>query len=218
MTLGDGFLPLAPSPVVMSSEFFVVVALGDSLTRGYRRRDPDALDPRVPYPAQLEMLLKARLRSRTAFVVNAGINGDSTDGMITRFARDVAGEVPDVVVVLGGINDLGYGRSPEQVMANLSRLYEMSIGIKAKPVACTLTPTHRTSTAMKRLNELISEHAAEKRILFADLYAALADAEGNLLKVYSDDGAHLTMEGYRRVAETLFVTMTPLLPRAKPDQ
>ncbi len=202
----------------MSSEFFVVVALGDSLTFGYRMRDPDALDPRVPYPAQLEMLLRAKLKSRTVFVANAGINGDSTDGMITRFERDVSREAPDVVVVWGGINDLGYTRTPEQAMANLSRLYEMSIGIKAKPIACTLTPTRHTSAAMKRLNELIRAHAAEKDILFVDLYAALADAEGNLLKEYSDDGAHLTMEGYHRVAETLLVAMTPLLSVAKSDQ
>jgi lysophospholipase L1-like esterase len=201
----------------MGDGFFVVVALGDSLTTGYRTLDPYAIDPRVPYPAQLEALLRERLGGRAqAFVVNAGVNGDNTDGMLWRFGRAVAPERPDAVVVWGGINDLGAAREPEQVMANLARLYALCVEIGAKPVACTLTPTRRTSPNMRRLNELIRAHAHEKGVTLADLFPALSDEEGNLRGEYSDDGAHLTPTGYGRVAEAVLEALNPLIAEMEP--
>jgi len=193
----------------MGDGFFVVVALGDSLTFGYRLRDPYAMDPRVPYPAQLEALLREKTKDEQVFVLNAGVNGDSTDGMIWRFGRVVAPEKPDVVVVWGGINDLGAARLPDAVMGNLVRLNGMCGEIGAKPVACTLTPTRRTSRGMLLLNDMIRAHASESGVALADLFPALADSECNLRQEYSDDGAHLTPAGYRRVAEVILDKVEP---------
>jgi lysophospholipase L1-like esterase len=187
----------------MGDGFFVVVALGDSLTFGYRMRDPFAMDPRVPYPAQLEALLRAKRMDKQPFVLNAGVNGDSTCGMLWRFSRVVTPEKPDVVVVWGGINDIGATISPEAVMSNLVKLYAKCSGIGATPMACTLAPTRRTSHGIQLLNEKIRAHATKNGIAFADLYHALADGEGNLREEYSDDGTHLTQMGYRKVAEAI---------------
>jgi lysophospholipase L1-like esterase len=201
----------------MGDGFFVVVALGDSLTAGYRVLDPYAIDPRVPYPAQLEALLRERLGGRAqSFVVNAGLNGDSTDGMLWRFGNAVAPEQPDAVVVGGGINDLGAARDPEAVMANLLKLYARCEEIGAKPVACTLTPTRRTSPNTITLNDLIRAHASEKDMALADLFPALADGDGNLRAEYSDDGVHLTPAGYRKVAETVLKALKPLITEMEP--
>jgi lysophospholipase L1-like esterase len=201
----------------MGDGFFVVVALGDSLTAGYRMRDPYAIDPRAPYPAQLETLLREKFRGKKqAFVVNAGVNGESTEGMLWRFSLAVIAEKPDAVIVWGGINDLGAARNPEQVMGNLAKLYESYREIGAMPVACTLTPTRRTSPNMRRLNDMISAHASEKGLILADLFPGLADTEGNLRQEYSDDGAHLTQAGYRRVAEIILHALTPLIAEREP--
>ncbi len=199
----------------MRDGFLVVVALGDSLTAGYRASDPYSIDRRVPYPYQLEELIRQRVALRgsgvQAFVVNAGINGDSTEGMLERFDRSVEAEKPDAVVVWGGINDLGAGRGAEGAMVNLARLYSRCTAIRATPVACTLTPTRRTSAGMLRLNAMIRAHASEKVLILADLYTALADEGGNLRVEYSDDGAHLTPAGYRRVAEETLSALDPLV-------
>jgi lysophospholipase L1-like esterase len=198
-------------------DFFVAVALGDSLTFGYRMRDPFATDPRVPYPAQLEAMLRERLQGRReSSIINAGINGDTTDNMLWRFKRAAATEKPDAVIVWGGINDLGAARAPWQVMENLAKLYEECRGVGSTPIACTLTPTRRTSPKMTSLNDLIRAHTVEKGILLADLYPALADAEGNLKQEYSDDGAHLTPQGNHRVAETILPTIAPLTEKVDP--
>jgi lysophospholipase L1-like esterase len=182
------------------------VALGDSLTFGYRIRDPYAVDPRVPYPAQLEALLRGKNKQRQVFVINMGVNGDTTDGMIARFERMVTSEKPDVVIVLGGINDLVAARLPEQVIANLMKLYAMCEGIGAKSVACTVTPTRNTSPKIRRLNDLIRVHASEKGLILA------ACARGNLKQKYSDDGAHLTIDGYHKIAEVVFKAIEKMKP------
>ncbi len=200
---------------------FVVVALGDSLTAGYRFRDPYAMDPRVPYPAQLETMMRSTLtksgRGTLAFVVNAGVNGDSTDGMLKRFERDVSVERPDIVVIWGGVNDLGAGRKPEYVIGNLLKIYEMTRASGVEPVACTLTPMRRTSNAMRELNELIRANCATTGTRLADLFPQLADADGNLKPEYSDDGAHLTALGYGLVAKIVYDAIRPILDARGPD-
>lgn len=209
LAASGGILQPAPIRICMGDIFFVVVALGDSLTFGYRMRDPYAMDPMVPYPAQLEALLREKTKEKQAFVLNAGVNSDSTDGMIWRFGRAVAPEKPDAVVVWGGINDLGAARPPDAVMDNLIKLYGMCKEIGAMPLACTLTPTRRTSRVMMLINDMIRAHASEKGIILADLFRALADGDGNLRQEYSDDGAHLTQTGYRRVAEVILDKIEP---------
>jgi lysophospholipase L1-like esterase len=201
----------------MGDGFFVVVALGDSLTFGYRMRDPYAIDTRVPYPAQLETLLREKIKGRKqAVVINAGVNGDSTDGMLWRFGQAVARERPDVVVVWGGINDLGAAQSSERVMEKLTKIYTICGEIGAIPVVCTLTPTRRTSPNMRRLNEMIRTQASENGMILADLFVALSNGEGNLRHEYSDDGAHLTQAGYRRVAEIILDALTPIIEKMEP--
>ena len=203
----------------MADGFLIVVALGDSLTAGYRTLDPYAIDPRVPYPAQLETLIRGRLKGQTqAFVINAGVNGDDTDGMLWRFRQTVATEKPEIVVIWGGINDLGAAKDPEQVMENLTKLYALCGEIGATPVACTLTPTRLTSPNIRRLNELIRAHASEKDLVLVDLFSGLVDMEGNLRQEYSDDGVHLTQAGYGRVAEIVLGSLVPLIERWSSDQ
>ncbi len=199
----------------MGNDFLIVVALGDSLTSGYRASDPYSLDRRVPYPSQLEVLIRQRVTLKGSgiqtFVVNAGINGDSTDGMVARFDRSVAAEKPDAVIVWGGINDLFSGRRPEHVAANLAKLYARCREIRAAPVACTVSPTAIPSPDIPRLTALIKEICENDRIPLADVYTALVDAEGALRSEYSDDGAHLNPPGYGVVARTVFATIEPIL-------
>jgi acyl-CoA thioesterase-1 len=203
----------------MADDVLVVVALGDSLTAGYRTVDPYALDPRVPYPAQLMTLINGRLKGHTqAFVINAGINGDDTNGMLWRFRQTVATEKPEIVVIWGGINDLGAAKEPEQVMENLTKLYYLCRETGATPVACTLTPTRLTSTKIRRLNELIRAYASEKGLVLVDLFSGLVDVEGNLRQGYSDDGVHLTQAGYGRIAEIVLGAIVPLIERWSSDQ
>ena len=83
-----------------------VVCLGDSLTYGYG----------VPRKDCWASLTAARTGHT---LVNRGVNGDTTGGMLARFGRDVLEERPQRVLLMGGANDIIYGGSDAPARLNL---------------------------------------------------------------------------------------------------
>ena len=193
-------------------EFLVFVALADSLTVGFQSPSPIAPNGgETPYTQWLEKMVREKLRgigrNVNAFIVNAGINGDSTDGMNWRFGQDVAAEKPNFVIVWAGLNDLFAGKSPSDVFESIVELYERCHDIGASPIGCTLTPVEepdQVNEAIVALNGLIKGHCLEEGIPLVDLYGATTDASGRLRRELSNDGAHLNTEGYRLVAEIIY--------------
>ena len=100
-----------------------VVALGASNTYGMGVARSEA------YPAQLQALLRAR--GLNVQVINAGINGDTTAGMLARLDQAVPRGTSVVVFQPGG-NDLRQ-RSPDQSSAIESRLSAMGIKVVFLP-------------------------------------------------------------------------------------
>lgn len=188
------------------------MCLGDSLTVGYQSPSPYGGYAETPYTDMLEPMARVRLRELglkgyEAFFVNKGINGDSTDGMLGRFRTSVEAERPDYVINWAGINDLYAGREPVHVMENLTRLYERALEAGAVPIACTLTPTeadNSMNSRIRELNALMTEHCDGKGIRVVDLFSSLAGPDGRLNPPYSDDGVHLSPQGYAAVARTVF--------------
>src|SRR5215213_5551442 len=87
-----------------------IVALGDSNTAGF------GVGPQQAFPAHLEALLRAT--GHDAQVVNAGVSGDTTSGMLSRLDA-AAPPGTQAVIVQGGYNDLQRGSSPAAIMANV---------------------------------------------------------------------------------------------------
>ena len=85
-----------------SAEAATVVALGASNTYG------KGVERDQAYPAQLEAMLRAR--GLSVNVVNAGINGDTTGGMLARLDR-VVPKGTSVVILQPGGNDRRKGRT-----------------------------------------------------------------------------------------------------------
>lgn len=88
-----GFFALAAAGTVQAA---TVVALGASNTYG------KGVARNQAYPAQLEALLRAR--GLNVHVVNAGINGDTTGGMLARLDQAVP-KGTSVVILQPGGND-----------------------------------------------------------------------------------------------------------------
>jgi lysophospholipase L1-like esterase len=85
-----------------------IVALGDSLTVGETEFELPYPRQATSYPKYLELLANKHLRSLQSDVrvnvLNRGINGDLTSGMLERFSEDVVNEKADYVIKLGGAN------------------------------------------------------------------------------------------------------------------
>src|ERR1700761_2900648 len=91
-----GLLAIAGLLFVGAAQAATVVALGASNTFG------KGVSRGQAYPAQLEALLRAK--GLNVRVINAGINGDTTGGMLARLDR-VVPKGTSVVILQPGGND-----------------------------------------------------------------------------------------------------------------
>lgn len=100
-----------------------LVCIGDSLTNGFR----------INRKYVWTYLLGENLDIK---VVNAGINGDSTNGMLSRFHLDVISQMPNSVIIMGGVNDLLAGVSIEQIVSNILTMVHQSNHNGIEPYVC----------------------------------------------------------------------------------
>jgi acyl-CoA thioesterase I len=102
--------PLAAGPAL--ADFITIVALGASNTYG------KGVARNQSYPAQLEAMLRAK--GLNVRVINAGINGDTTGGMLRRLNSAVPPGTRVVILQPGG-NDARKGVG-DQVEGNLAAI------------------------------------------------------------------------------------------------
>jgi lysophospholipase L1-like esterase len=196
------------------TEKLVVVAFGDSLTTGYISPTQDDEWPSpVPYTRFLTRKAEALLRSEKSDlrveVLNRGVVGELTEEMARRFDRDVVWLGPDVVVVLGGSNDLGWEMEPGAIAENLTAMYDQALAQGIRPVACTVPSVLGFDGGIEprlRLNAAIKRISADRAIACVDLFSATADADGRLRGEYSNDGLHLSPAGYEAMADAIFAS------------
>jgi acyl-CoA thioesterase-1 len=105
--------------VPASADAATIVALGASNTYG------KGVARNQAYPAQLEAILRAK--GAGIHVVNAGINGDTTEGMLRRLDHAVPNGTSAVILQPGG-NDRRKG-SPDRTSEIQSRLSARGIPV-----------------------------------------------------------------------------------------
>jgi lysophospholipase L1-like esterase len=104
-----------------------ILCFGDSLTAGYTMWGTE----HYPYADILHVHLKRLLPSTNIVIDVAGLSGDQVvpprgnfiNRMESRIKKAAGAAVPyDWVIVLGGTNDLGWSREPEDIYHALSKL------------------------------------------------------------------------------------------------
>jgi acyl-CoA thioesterase I len=106
-------LALLASCFAAHAETLKIVAVGASNTTGFGVGSQNA------YPAQLEILL--RKKGINATVINAGVNGDVTSGMLSRIDSAVPAGTNIVILQPGG-NDLRFFGTKERRAANVAAM------------------------------------------------------------------------------------------------
>ena len=205
-----------------------IVCFGDSLTAGFQSPTPaNPTGTETPYGRFLQELTGPSVR-----VSVSGICGELTGEMAMRFRSAVLVHQPAYVVILGGTNDLGWNAAPADIMRNLLKMYGLAAAAGIQPVPVTV-PSIRVGDDLRseeecrwfaqhldrrhQLNGLILRYAESKRLAVFDLFAATAEPETQqLAALYSNDGLHLTTDGYRLVAELLYdQVFAKAFPRAQ---
>jgi len=181
-----------------------LVCIGDSLTRGFEvRRD--------------EVWTALLQRDQNIEVVNRGINGDTTGGMLARFQRDVLEEKPSHGLIMGGINDLIMGAPLGGIMANLMAMLHqaaakgivpiMGIPISPRPLEAEIhwsgiTDFKQVAQESTELRNQLLKLCKAFRIQGIDFYLAFQQVEAREpgVKLYLD-GLHPTVRGNQMMAE-----------------
>ena len=186
-----------------------IVCLGDSLTYGYGVPRKDCW-----------VSLAAEATGHT--LVNRGINGDTTGGMLARFGRDVLGEQPDRVLLMGGANDIIFGGSGAPARLNLTAMANQAVANRIRPMIGLPTPVYAEGipepwlsvTDYQSLLPIFSAYR-DWLVRFAGIFGfktvdftvpGLLPPEGY---THYLDGLHPDKEGHRLMAEAVIDALPP---------
>lgn len=132
------------------------------------------------------------------FVLNRGIDSDTTIGLLNRLDRNVGNLTIDKLFLLIGYNDLQY-RTNSEIAANIKLVLER---IKARKIYLqSLLPVdgnkREINSRIKELNELLRKLSSDMDLEFVELHKHFLNEAGGLSKKYSIDGYHLNGAGYQ---------------------
>lgn len=198
-----------------------VLLFGDSLTAGYRRFQPD-----TPYGNALQAAAEGKVA-----VTVSGVPGQRTAGMVQRMNHEFDG-VPHgsypIAVLLGGTNDLGYGCSVDEVVANLSLLVEGMLSRRSRLVVLLGIPQHHAmysyrngviARKRKQINDRLRDMCGDGNddLLYVDLDGVVPYfEEGSEVPSAAsshlwDDGLHCSAEGYAAIGVCVFNAISAYL-------
>lgn len=186
-----------------------IVALGDSTTAG----TPGFLSPIEAPPNgrgdPTSQYAHWLMQTHPEWdVLNRGVNGERSDQIAARFARDVIDASPAAVVIIAGVNDVYQGRDADHVALQLRTMYDRAAHAGIRVVAGTIVP-YNTATAdqnvrMHLINTWIRRQVqANPAVAFVDTRAAVAAPGSPDRLAESPDGLHPSPAGYRLMAEAV---------------
>ena len=203
----------------------IIVALGDSTTAGTpAHKSPIEAPPNGSGNVESQYaywLMQAHPDWR---VLNRGVNGERSDQIRARFARDAAQPKPAVVIIVAGVNDVYQGRRAESVERELELMYGAARAANIVVVAGTILPFNVAdadqNARMRSVNEWIRAYAASHAgtVVFCDTRAAVAAPGQPDRLVSSPDDLHPSPDGYKRMAEALEPAIKTALSKARPLQ
>jgi lysophospholipase L1-like esterase len=167
-----------------------VVLVGDSITEGF--------DPTLYFPGR-----RVLNRGIGGDVIGNGLPTDDPRGVLRRLDNSVFDCAATDVFLLIGINDLNSGHSIAQMETGyrdiLRRIKERIPAVRVH--VQSLLPTRgnfaKQNEPVQDFNRRLERLAAEFGYRYLDLHALFRDEQGQLKATFTEDGLHLTEQGYR---------------------
>ena len=146
--------------------------------------------------------------------LNRGISSDNTFGVLFRLT-EITRRKPKKIFLLIGINDIARNIPDSVIIANYRKI--ISVIQQQTPQSHlymqSILPTNNTFSEFKNhqnktahiiaINTALQKLCKEKNIVFVDLYQQFVDEYGKLASRYTNDGLHLTGDGYKKWKQLL---------------
>jgi len=178
-----------------------IICHGDSLTEG------SDIEKAYNWTSLLEHNLRVS-------VVNHGIGGDTTAGMLSRFPYEVAQQQPAIVILMGGTNDLWWDLELNLIQANLSAMVSQAkyhdiapvIGLplpiwiekaKAQEWVPPAKGYGHLAAQINNLAEALKATAKQWELPVLDFHHLFLNNQGMVkTSLFLDDGVHASKEGH----------------------
>jgi len=189
------------------ADTFTILCVGNSHTAGFPDHDPwMGGDPTSSYQFWLKQGLVKKWPETEFTLINEGVCGDTSRGIITRLFRALQRVSCNLVILAGGTNDLGMV-GEKAIIANLEKGYDLCREKKIPLIITTIPPIslHQYSTPVTLLNDAIRSYAEQyTEVYIADWHRVLQDEAGFLAESCdAGDGVHLSREGYERIGSLM---------------
>lgn len=140
-------------------------------------------------------------------LVNRGIGGDNTRGMLARMPEILESQ-PRKIFFMGGVNDLSGNRPVEEIASNIRKILEM---VREKAPSCqvylqsVITPNNEVLAyayiknkqhLMTELNAKLKAMCDEGLATWVDLRPVLHNEQGELREELTKDGIHIHPAAY----------------------
>lgn len=183
-----------------------IVCIGDSLTHGYKVKGSEVWTSLV--------------QNKCGFcLLNKGIIGDTTGGMLARFEKDVIGNKPSHVIIMGGTNDLIMEVPIGVILSNITAMVHQARANKIRPIIGVPILLEETMaqeywqgvTDFSRVNEELSK-LRERIIGFGNIFnTGIIDFSNEFNKSITSenkfdfyiDGLHPTTKGNEIMASVV---------------
>ena len=182
-----------------------IVCHGDSLTEGAD------LSSNSTWPLLVENQVKVR-------IINSGIGGDTSGGLLGRFYHDVVRHKPEMVLIMGGTNDLWWNLDINLIQANIFAMtcqaeYHGIAPVVGLPIPLCLqkirqqkmmAPIGGWENCIRKLAQLVetlATSAGQSDIAIIDFYHLFLDDRGQVQgKYFLEDGLHPNKDGHLLMA------------------
>ncbi|MEA4815590.1 MAG: GDSL-type esterase/lipase family protein [Lachnospiraceae bacterium] len=190
-----------------------IICLGDSLTYGFGISRSDIWTSLSAKKTGLE-------------IINKGINGDTTGGMLARFNEDVVSQNPDIAFIMGGGNDIIMDCPLGVVRSNITAMVHQSYAAGFVPVLGipinfdweNIREDWGALNDFKRLSKVYTEYFA-----WLKKYCGVFNVAHIDFNIYNDemskkgissqylDGLHPTAEGHALLSDIFALELSRIL-------
>lgn len=181
-----------------------IVAIGSSSTVGV-----GASNPTAAYPSRLEQELRERFPDTQIRVINHGVSGQDVPEELSRLARDVIAESPDLVIWQVGTNAVlrrdDLVADEELIGRGVAVLKERGIDVVLMDLQYAPRVLARPATA--EMERLLAEIASRTRVGLFSRFTIMQEWERTRQlapeTAIGADGLHMTDAGYSCLANQL---------------
>lgn len=153
-------------------------------------------------------------------VVNSGISGNQTKDLLAELENRVSIYNPTKIFILIGTNDIAFTElSNKEIVDNIKKIVKLinKDRPKAKIYIESIYPIskeenevvqsgmvgRRENKRIKEINKMLKEMCDKEKLPYINLYKLLVNEDDNLVTKYTEDGLHMSDEGYEVITKEL---------------